>query len=139
MAFRCAMAAAAGSGLGGLARFGAGHAFAAMGAAAAWATLFANVSGCFAMGVAAGRIGGWPGTPRQHFWMTGFCGGYTTFSAFAWATMEWLRAGEARLAGYYAAGNFGLCLVAAWAGLGAVAWARRRSAAKPPCRRRGKF
>jgi CrcB protein len=82
-----------------------------------WGTLFVNVAGSFVIGFYAtisgpdGRI--FAGTRVRQFVMTGFCGGFTTFSVFSLETLRLLQA--ANIPG--AALNIGVSVVA-W--LGAV-------------------
>jgi CrcB protein len=54
---------------------------------------------------------------KWHFWITGFCGGYTTFSTFSWHILALVQKGEGSLAGAYAAGSIALGLIAVWMGL----------------------
>ena len=54
---------------------------------------------------------------RFHFWMTGVCGGYTTFSTFTWQIVDLVNKGEGQLAGFYAAASIGFGVVAVWLGL----------------------
>lgn len=95
-----------------------------------WGTLLANVSGCLVIGFLAG----WAGPNGRlvesddvrNFAMVGFCGGYTTFSAFGLQTVEMLQAGDLARAGANVAGSVALCLVATWAGYAlAAAWSAR--------------
>ncbi|HLZ03089.1 MAG TPA: fluoride efflux transporter CrcB [Bradyrhizobium sp.] len=61
------------------------------------ATLFVNVTGSFIIGfygTISGPDGRWFASAEQRqFVMTGFCGGYTTFSSFSLETVRLLRAG----------------------------------------------
>lgn len=91
-----------------------------------WGTLAANVLGSFIIGFYAMQAarGGhlWASPEARLFVMTGFCGGFTTFSAFSLETLLLLESGRADLA----AGNIALSLCL-W--LGAVRlgeWAGRR-------------
>jgi CrcB protein len=84
-------------------------------------TLLINISGSLLIGWLAGcwATGG-AATPhpyKWHFWMTGICGGYTTYSTFSWQIVELVHRGEAQLAGFYAAGSIGFGLLAVWLGL----------------------
>lgn len=92
-------------------------------------TLFVNLSGSLLVGYLAGRwaTAGKAGPPSQkwHFWVIGFCGGYTTFSAFSWQVMDLVRSSHGTLAGAYAAGSLGFGLVAVYLGL--MLAARRQS------------
>ena len=84
-------------------------------------TFLINVSGSLLIGYLAGvwSSGGAssPQSCRWHFWITGFCGGYTTFSTFSWQVLDLVRAGEGTLAGAYAAGSIAFSILAVWFGL----------------------
>jgi CrcB protein len=84
-------------------------------------TLVINLSGSLLIGYLAGLWAtGGAATPhphKWHFWTTGFCGGFTTFSAFSWQVLDLVREGEGTLAGAYAAGSIALGLIAVWMGL----------------------
>lgn len=76
-----------------------------------WGTLLVNGLGSFLIGLYAtlsahdGRI---VGTAYQHqFVMTGFCGGFTTFSIFSLETLQLLQSGASGLAAL----NLGLSLL----------------------------
>ncbi|NCG08498.1 MAG: hypothetical protein GWO81_02845 [Verrucomicrobia bacterium] len=111
---------ALGSALGGLLRYSFDGLTLALGASLLLATLFANISGSFLVGRFAGAwaLGGRtrPSSVKWHFWITGFCGGYTTFSLFSWQIFEQLLAGSGQLGGLYAAGSVVLGLLAVWLG-----------------------
>lgn len=56
-----------------------------------WHTFFSNTIGCFIIGLAMGLL-----TKQQNHWLslliiTGFCGGFTTFSAFSLELMNFFR------------------------------------------------
>lgn len=82
-------------------------------------TFLVNVSGSFVIGYIVGLLGNDRVmlADKWHFWVTGFCGGYTTFSAFSWQVIDLLRQGEGTIAGFYAASSIALGLVAVWIGL----------------------
>ncbi len=99
-----------GSIAGGFARyFLAGGMYRAVGTGFPYGTLAVNVSGCFLIGLfdslAQGKL------PLTHeariLLMTGFCGAFTTFSAFILETSNLIKAGE----GARAAGNIAASLV----------------------------
>ncbi len=86
-----------------------------------WGTFFANVSGCFAIGLFAGLTG--PDAPfllspliRQAV-MVGFLGGYTTYSSFSLNTINLLADGQTAYALANIFATLLLCLVGTWAGL----------------------
>jgi CrcB protein len=79
-----------------------------------------NVTGSFAIGLFAtltGPDGRWfVGSPSRQFFMTGFCGGYTTFSSFSLQTLNLLEDGEWGRAGGNIAGSVALCMAGVWLG-----------------------
>jgi CrcB protein len=85
-----------------------------------WGTLVVNITGSFIVGFLAALTapeGRWLISPSTRtFLIIGFCGGYTTFSAFSLQTLNLARDGE----WLYAAGNVmssvAICLVAVWLG-----------------------
>jgi CrcB protein len=64
-----------------------------------WSTLFINATGSFIIGFYAalsgpdGRL--FPSAQQRQFVMTGFCGGYTTFSTFSLETFKLFHSGLA--------------------------------------------
>jgi CrcB protein len=105
--------------LGGLARYfvslvlGTGPGF-------PWATLFINASGSLIIGFYAtltgpdGRVLARP--EHRQFVMTGFCGGYTTFSTFSLETFRLLHAGAKYTALAYVGASVICWLTAVWLG-----------------------
>ncbi len=85
-----------------------------------WATLFVNVTGSFIIGfysTLAGPDGRLFVSARQRqFVMTGFCGGYTTFSTFSLETFRFLQAGMVQTAFTNIAISIVTWLVAVWLG-----------------------
>jgi fluoride exporter len=110
-----------GSALGGMARYFLSNAVARrIGETFPWGTLLVNVSGCLLIGALAafiaqdGSIAGQLGA--LEFLAVGFCGGYTTFSSFSLQTLNLVRDGEWRRAGFNVVGSLLSCLAATWCG-----------------------
>lgn len=85
----CLLVALGGS-VGAITRYGAGvWLTTALGGVFPWGTLFVNVTGCFVAGVLIG-VGDGRGlaTGTRLLLVTGFLGGYTTFSAFGVETVR---------------------------------------------------
>lgn len=92
------IAVALGSAIGALARFGVSLALLdGMGPGFPWGTLAANGLGSLVIGFVMARCGpgGWQlSASARHFIVTGFCGGFTTFSIFSLETITlWEKAG----------------------------------------------
>jgi len=83
-----------------------------------WGTLGVNWLGCLAVGL----IYGWTsdrwimGFHTRHLFVTGFLGGFTTFSAFGVETVQLFRRGETVLAWSYVLASVAGGLVLAWVG-----------------------
>src|SRR5437870_1071030 len=110
---------AAGSVMGGVARYLLSLAIQSV-PGLPWATLFVNVTGSFIIGfysTLSGPDGRLFASARQRqFVMTGFCGGYTTFSTFSLETFKLLQAGMVQTAYINIAASIVTWLVAAWLG-----------------------
>ena len=85
-----------------------------------WGTFIINVTGSFVIGFYAtltapdGRVFA-SGHSRQ-FFMTGICGGYTTFSSFSLQTLNLANDGEWLYAGGNILFSVALCLAGVWLG-----------------------
>lgn len=85
-------------------------------------TFVVNVTGCLAIGFLMRVVldtGEFSPTVRALL-TTGFCGGFTTFSTFAWETLTAVEEGAWRRAMTYAGGSVVLGLVAVWMGSAAA-------------------
>jgi CrcB protein len=111
-----------GSALGGVLRYGLDSLALGLGVGALpLSTFVINLSGSLLIGYLAGLwASGGAATPhpdKWHFWVTGLCGGYTTFSTFSWQVLNLVRGGEGTLAGAYAAASVAIGIFAVWFGL----------------------
>ena len=108
-----------GGGLGAVARHGINRAgLALLGPGFPWWTLAVNVLGSFLIGVLAGWFGAMEtGQDTRLFLVTGFLGGFTTFSAFSLDTLTLWERGALLHAGFYIFASVMLSLVAAAMGL----------------------
>ena len=84
-------------------------------------TLFVNVVGCFLIGIFVRQFM----NIQTHNYlrallMVGFCGGFTTFSAFSMETVGLIEGGEYPRAIAYITLSVLLCLIATFAGMSAV-------------------
>ena len=114
-------AVAAGSALGALARFMCSLALTGLlGPGFPWGTLAANGLGSFLIGLYAtvsGPGGRLPAGPvGRQFVITGFCGGFTTFSIFSLETLLLAETQAIGLAGAYVAASLVTWLTLVWVG-----------------------
>ena len=85
-----------------------------------WGTLIINVVGSFVIGffwtltAPDGRL--LVGAPTRQFVMTGFCGGFTTFSSFSLQTLNLMNNGEWLPASGNILGSVTLCMISVWFG-----------------------
>ena len=107
-----------GGGVGSVCRFLAGRAIASRWASSfPWGTFAVNALGCFLIGMTFAAVEKY----RLHaawawFLTTGFCGGFTTFSSFAYEKTILLRNGEYLTFFLYAATSLTLGTLAAFSG-----------------------
>ena len=101
------------------------------GGAFPYGTMFVNVTGALLIGILASLSAPesrfFIPAPARMFVMTGFCGGYTTFSTFSLESFNLLRNGEIRSALANMLLSVVLCMLAVWTGYaGAFALTRLR-------------
>ena len=108
-----------GGGLGAIARHGVNRTgLATLGPGFPWWTLAVNVSGSLAIGLLAGLFGAMEtGHNARLFLITGFLGGFTTFSAFSLETVALFEGGQVGRAGAYIMASVALSVAATWLGL----------------------
>ncbi|MFL6749637.1 MAG: fluoride efflux transporter CrcB [Sphingomicrobium sp.] len=108
-----------GGGMGAAARHAINRAgLALLGPGFPWWTLAVNVTGSFAIGLLAGLFGAMEtGQNARLFLITGFLGGFTTFSAFSLDALTLWERGAPIQAGMYILGSVVLSLLAAAVGL----------------------
>ena len=81
-------------------------------------TLAVNIVGCFVAGLASGLLLKMGGDERLRLiLMVGFCGGFTTFSAFAHENMSMIQNGSYLTAVAYILLSIVLGLAAVWLGM----------------------
>ena len=96
-----------------------GMALRLFGAGFPWATLAVNVVGSFAFGAiySLARSRGGLSTAHEAVILVGLLGGFTTYSSFAFQSVEMLQAGRLVPAIAYVVGTNVAALAATWAGL----------------------
>lgn len=84
-----------------------------------WATFLVNAIGCLLIGVLIGFFTKQQveNTELKLLFVTGFCGGFTTFSAFALENIKLFQSGNTFLALLYIALSVILGVFAVWAGM----------------------
>jgi CrcB protein len=87
-----------------------------------WNTLTVNVIGSFAIGALFAGLSElpWFHTIARPFFIVGFLGAFTTFSAFSLESLVLIEDGRAWLAGVYAVTSAAGCMAAAWLGVRVV-------------------
>jgi len=109
-----------GGGLGSLCRYALGGAIQTRAHAAfPVGTLAVNVIGCLVIGLIARQLLNMQSdVMMKAALMTGFCGGFTTFSAFSYETVGLIAGGEWGKAALYVGASVFACLIATAIGVG---------------------
>ena len=84
-----------------------------------WGTFLVNLSGCFLIGVfyAASEKSAVLSPQTRLLLITGFCGGFTTFSTFAFENMNLLRTGDMLYFSIYTVASVALGIAGVFAGI----------------------
>ncbi|MEM6319652.1 MAG: fluoride efflux transporter CrcB [Bacteroidota bacterium] len=107
-----------GGGLGSMCRYGIARLLHAQNWNSAVATLMANVLACIVLGALLGwSLKGELSNTTKLLMMTGFCGGFSTFSTFSMETFQFLQAGNYGYAFLNILGSLLTCLLGIFIGL----------------------
>ncbi len=84
-----------------------------------YGTFIVNISGCLLIGIFYGLSEHyeWFTSEWRVFLVTGFCGGYTTFSSFAYENINLLQASQYLMCSFYTLASVALGLLAVLAGM----------------------
>ena len=106
-----------GGGLGALCRYGISRLFVSSNHFPS-ATFIANVISCIILGGLIGlTLKDGLSSSQKLLWMTGFCGGFSTFSTFSGETFNLLQEGQTTTAMVYVLSSVVVCVLCIWLGL----------------------
>ena len=82
-----------------------------------WTTLCVNVLGSLLIGIRVGLVNKGVLSPEMKLLLvTGFCGGFTTFSTFANESFSMMKAGDVLLSAIYVGASVTIGILTVWAG-----------------------
>ena len=83
-----------------------------------WGTFAVNVLGSFLIGLLVGLMSKGVLSPEMKLLLvTGFCGGFTTFSTFANESFSMMKAGDVLLTALYVGASVIIGILAVWGGI----------------------
>jgi len=83
-----------------------------------WGTFTVNILGSLLIGILTGIVAKGSLSPEMKLLLvTGFCGGFTTFSTFANETFSMMKAGDALLAAVYIGASVAIGVLAVFLGM----------------------
>lgn len=108
-----------GGGLGSICRYGISEALKVYELTFPLATLIANIISCLILGALVGYVSkNEMDTIWKLIFMTGFCGGFSTFSTFSNETMQLFLSGQTNLALVNVLLSLIICFFCIWVGMG---------------------
>jgi CrcB protein len=112
-----------GGGLGSIARYATSHlALKYLTTIIPYGTFIANILGSLLIGIFLGILLENPSQTFKLLLVTGFCGGYTTFSTFTYENFSFLQSGQIGLFLLYSLGSIAAGLLAVFIGFSLVKW-----------------
>lgn len=107
-----------GGGLGSICRYGISRIIKQSDLHFPTATFVANVISCLILGYLIGlTLKDGIASSQRLLWMTGFCGGFSTFSTFSGEAFQLLQAGETTTAMIYVLASLVVCILCIWFGI----------------------
>ena len=83
-----------------------------------WGTFAVNILGSLLIGLLMGMVGKGALSPEMKLLLvTGFCGGFTTFSTFANESLDMMKGGDMFLSALYIGTSVAIGVLAVWFGM----------------------